>query len=123
MTRILPRRKFTSGTRPGDTTKELYGKRLYNEEGEEVERESKWGRVRGELTKKDKRKIIGKVVEIAVKTLMRNHTYQFEGKYYIQKEGGSIGMAATGVIARLRMVRWSRLFKEKCRENRLELLM
>ena len=60
-------------------------------------------------------------MEIAITTLMKNHVYQFGGKLYIRKEGGSIGMATTGVIARIRMLRWSRKFKELCRENRLGL--
>ena len=54
---------------------------------------------------------------------MRIHVYQFEGKAYVQKEGGSIGMAATGVIARLRMMRWARKFRELSKKNRLELLV
>ena len=62
-----------------------------------------------------------KVLEIGITTIMRNHVYQFEGKSRVQREGGSIGIAATGVIARIRMVRWSRRFKEKCRDNNLDL--
>ena len=54
---------------------------------------------------------------------MRNHLYQFEGKVRIQREGGSIGLAATGVIARIRMGRWSHKFKDMCRSNSLTLDM
>ena len=67
--------------------------------------------------------MLRKVVEIGVKTLMRNHLYQFEGKVRIQREGGSIGLAATGVIARIRMGRWSHKFKDMCRSNSLTLDM
>ena len=56
LTRIVPRRKSKFGTRPGEDTKELYNKRKYGEEGEEVEGESKWIKVRGALTKGDKKK-------------------------------------------------------------------
>ena len=63
------------------------------------------------------------MIEIGVLVLMRNHLYQFEGKTRIQKEGGSIGLAATGIIARIRMGRWSKKFKEMCQTNLLSLLM
>ena len=72
-----------------------------------MEGESKWVKVRGALTRQDKRKILRKVVEIGVRTVMRNHIYQFEGRNRIQREGGSIGIAAMGVIARIIMLRWS----------------
>ena len=58
---------------------------------------------------------------MGVLILMRNHIYQFEGKARIQREGGSIGIAATGVIARIMMMRWGRIFKDKCKQNNLEL--
>ena len=76
-----------------------------------------------ELSKREKRKLLGKVVEIGVMTLMRNHVYQFEGKNRVQREGGSIGLAATSVIAQIRMMRWARRFKELCRINRMDLLL
>ena len=119
----MPRRRSKCGVRPGPTTKELHSKREYCEEGEEVEKESKWREVRKVLSRREKRKLLGKVVELGILILMRNHIYQFEGKARIQKEGGSIGLAATGVIARIRMMRWGKKFKELCRENRLDLLL
>ena len=86
-----------------------------------MEKDSKWCKVRGVLTKQDERKMLKKVLEIGITTLMRNHVYQFEGRSRVQREGGSIGIAATGVIARIRMMRWSRRFREKCKSNNLEL--
>ena len=43
-------------------TKELYDSRDYDEEGEEIEKDREWGRIRGELTKQDKRKILRKIL-------------------------------------------------------------
>ena len=120
---IVPRRKSRMGTRPGSTTTELYSRRVYNEEGEELERESKWRKVTKELSIREKKKLLRKVVEIGILVLMRNHLYQFEGKVRVQREGGSIGLAATGVIARIRMGRWSEKFKDMCRRNLLEMEM
>ena len=85
----------------------MYEKREYLETGEEVEKDSKWREVSRELSKREKRKLLGKVVEIGVMILMRNHVYQFEGKNRVQREGGSIGLKLTGVVAKLRMIRWT----------------
>ena len=97
---------------------------MYDKEsGEEKERESKWRILKTEYTEGEKRKVLRKVIEIGIKTLMRNHIYQFEGKTSLQKEGGSIGLAATGTIARIRMMRWSRSFKSLVKTNKLELMI
>ena len=42
LSRIVPRRRSGFGVRPGATTKELYERREFTPEGEELERESKW---------------------------------------------------------------------------------
>ena len=39
--RIVPRRRCKFGARPGGTTKELYDKREVDNEGEEIEKDSK----------------------------------------------------------------------------------
>ena len=54
---------------------------------------------------------------------MKNHMYQFEGKTRIQKSGGSIGLALTGIVARIRMNLWVRKFKKLCEVNRIDPLM
>ena len=55
---------------------------------------------------KTKNKIIGKVVEIAIIQVMSNHYYKFNSKMFHQKEGGSIGLRITSLIARISMDRW-----------------
>ena len=77
MSKIVPKRRSRMGVRPGSTTAELYNKRLYGEEGEELERESKWKKIEREFTQREKKKLLRKVVEIGVLILMRNHLYQF----------------------------------------------
>ena len=57
------------------------------------------------MSKEEKRKILAKVIEVAVREIMANDMYQFKGKTYKQTEGGSIGLRATGVIV---MNRWRR---------------
>ena len=76
MNEIIPRRRFKKGVRPGPTTEELSKKRKYNEKGEEEEGETKWVFRRKVLSAKEKRQILGKVVEISTRTVFRNHIYQ-----------------------------------------------
>ena len=86
LSRIIPRRKSKFGVRPGETTQELYSKREKDGEGIEVEKDSKWCKVWGVLTKQDERKMLKKVLEIGITTLMRNHVYQFEGRSRVQRD-------------------------------------
>ena len=77
---LIPRRKKRCGVRPGSTTKELYERKKYDENGDEKENESKWVILKTEYNEKEKRRVLMKVVELGIKILMRNHVYQFEGK-------------------------------------------
>ena len=123
MSEIVPRRRFTRGVRPGPTTAELGKKRKYNERGEEIEVESKWNFRRKILTEREKRRILGKVVEIGTRTVFRNHIYQWGGRFYIQREGGSIGLRLTGVTAKLRMVNWMQKYKNLLDKNKVRTVM
>ena len=64
----------------------------------------------GELPPPARRKILGKVLEIAVKTTFSNHIYLFHNRLFRQGKGGPIGLRLTGVVARLVMDSWARLF-------------
>ena len=66
---------------------------------------------------------MAKVVEVAVKTTFRNHLYQFEGKTYIQAEGGSIGLRLTGVVCKIVMNHWMREFKKLVIQNNLTMYL
>ena len=101
MGKYIPRRRHKQGSRPGPTTAELGVKRKYDSLGEEIVGESKWVVKRKILTEKEKRKVLGKIVEIGTRLVFRNHVYQWGGRFYIQKEGGSIGLRLTGVAAKL----------------------
>ena len=90
LSNIVPRRRKIFGVRPGSTTQELYSKKEYTEERTEKKGKSKWREVTRELSAKEKRKLLGKVVEIEVTILMKNHVYQFEGKARVQREGEAL---------------------------------
>ena len=53
-----------------------YKKRKFDKEGEEGEEdETKWREIRKVLNDEDKKKLLGKVIEIGVRIFMRNHLY------------------------------------------------
>ena len=69
--------------------------------------ESKWiDRNTSNITPAEVRKIVSKVVDVGIRTVMRNHMYRAEGETRLQKDGGSIGLRLTGSVARCVMDHW-----------------
>ena len=66
---------------------------------------------------------MSKVIEIGIRTTFRNHVYQWGGEFYVQREGGPIGLKLTGVVAKLRMIRWMGKFNNLVRENKIKSYM
>ena len=54
----------------------------------------------------DKKKILALTVEIAVSVVMSSHVYHFCGKFYLQADGGPIGLRSTATLAALIMKLW-----------------
>ena len=63
--------------------------------------------------------MIGKVVEVAIKTTFGNHIYLFHNKLFKQLKGGPIGLRLTGVVARIVMDQWARRFREVLENNQV----
>ena len=102
--RVLPWRASKSGARPGITGEGPLGP------GEgKVEQ---WIFPKVELTDLEMKKIIGRVLQIAVETMFCTHIYKFGNKFYLQQRGGPIGLRATCGVARLTMIMWDRLWLE-----------
>ena len=68
-------------------------------------------------------RLFAKMIEIAVKECMRNHCYRFGGEYFLQTEGGAIGLRLTGVVAEISMAEWELKFRMMMRENLVKLWM
>ena len=54
--------------------------------------------------------MIALALETAVLAVMNGHQYSYHNKGRRQKEGGSIGLRLTGVLAKLVMLIWAREF-------------
>ena len=85
------------------------------------EDKTKWTDEGSEYTKEEKRKILAKVIEIGVRTILENHVYKFGYKIYRQVIGGPMGLKLTGIVARLVMDRWARKFEFKLAEAGIKL--
>ena len=94
---VVPSRRYKFGQRPGI---------------ENVSDESpgawKWFKAPETYTEEDKRRLLGKLVEVAVRTTFETHFYQWGGRLYRQKKGGAIGLRATGTVAKVAMEDWLR---------------
>ena len=98
--RVLPIRRHQSGTRPAVTGADPVG-------GTNVD-QNQWEFPEVELTKQEKRIIVARVMYTAVMALFSQHTNTFGGKYYLQKQGGPIGLRSTCCIARIVMLWWDK---------------
>ena len=74
-------------------------------------------------TKVEERKMLGKAIEIMIKTGMKNHVYKFHNKIRIQKKGGPIGLALTGEVADCWMLNWDKKFLDKLKSVGIQTLM
>ena len=88
--RVLPWRVSKLGARPGITGEGPLGP------GEgKVEQ---WIFPKVELTDLEMKKIIGRVLQIAVETMFCTHIYKFGNKFYLQQRGGPIGLNSRLVV-------------------------
>ena len=63
-----------------------------NPEEEASKTESKWTTGKEQLSRSERRAIIAKVIEIAIRETFKNHAYRFDGQLYRQMKGGAIGL-------------------------------
>ena len=96
--KILPYRRKVGGTQPGMTSRGMMGK--------EEELEKQWAFKNKEVTEEQKREIVARVVEIAIRIVFENFCYDFGGKIYLQLAGGPIGARLTMACARVVMTEW-----------------
>ena len=90
--RWCPKRRFTKGRRPGmkDAT----------------DRNRRW--IGGEIpvSAHDKKYLIAVMIAEIVKLCFQCHIYEYGGEWYIQYEGGPIGLRLSGAVANIVMMIW-----------------
>ena len=60
------------------------------------------------------RKMLALAYAEGVKTVFQNHTYTFNGKIYLQRDGGPIGLRLTAAVARLVCIWFDNKFLARC---------
>ena len=98
-----PVRTKRKGTRPGMT-------------GDDVEDE-KWTKGRVPSDERDKKVILGRVMDIAVRKVFSSNAYTFAGKLRVQSDGAPIGLDLSGEIGRLEMEDWDVELAKICESN------
>ena len=68
--------------------------------------DSSWADSGREVLETDEAKIVAAVVEVAINVVQATHVYKFCGHYYVQLEGGAIGLTSTASLASLVMKLW-----------------
>ena len=68
--------------------------------------DSNWEDSKRDMFETDERRIVAAVVEVAVNVVQATHVYKFCGHYFIQLEGGAIGLSSTASLALLVMKLW-----------------
>ena len=103
--RVLPIRTAKAGAKPGVNA--------------DPEKEVNWSFPKVEYTKLEKRKIVATLVQIGILVMMNTHVYGFDGKIFLQKAGGPIGLRSTCSLARIVMNEWDAKWMEKMVDNNI----
>ena len=90
--RYLPYRKKKGGVEPGMNSR---GVKQDNEDNDQ------WIWPKVEIPEQDRTELIGVMLEIGIRVMFRNLVYSFGGEYYLQTEGGPIGIRGTGAVSKL----------------------
>ena len=115
LSRIVPKRKFKKGSKP-DITGYCPMKKNVDELTEE---EEIWVFPSAEPTEEEKKMLIACSIEIGVRAVFLNHLYEFDGKIYLQQDGGPIGVRLAGTVARAVMASWDASLNNIIEENKL----
>ena len=111
--RVIPKRRFHKGAKPGVKGKEVQGKEAGDEE--------KWDFPTAEYTDLEKKNMMAACLEIGVRAIYDLHTYQFGGKIFAQTDGGPIGLSITGACSKVVMGVWSVKVNKILIENNIKI--
>ena len=104
--RILPVRvSGVRGARPGVSAS--------------TESEENWIFPSVTYTQLEKKMMIATIIQIVVLVMMSTHVYSFDGKIFLQQEGGPIGLRSTCAVARVVMNEWDMAWLERMESNNI----
>jgi hypothetical protein len=107
---IVHSRRYTMGGRPGIVAKSVTGSDTEREEA------TSWKPPNRKPTQQEIKKLLGIMVETAIMVIMNNHYYILGDTIRRQTKGGAIGLRMTGILAKLFMEEFDKIFKHKLYE-------
>ena len=114
LSHVVHRRSKKKGTRPGITCKAV------SEGPAGRVKDDSWLPPSRRPALRQKKKMIGCVLKEAIKLVMSNHFYFFDGKIYHQKGGAAIGNQASEKLGKLLMKRFDRKFVALLKKLKVE---
>ena len=111
---VVHKRRNKKGTRPGITCKAV------SEGPDGREKDNSWLPPSRRPAARQRRKMVGCVLKEAIKLVMSNHFYYFDGKIYHQKGGAAIGNQASEKLGKLLMKRFDRKFLALLKKLKVE---
>ena len=105
--KVVHRRRFQRGSRPGLTCQAITGGEVARAKDE------CWLPPRRRPGCRQRRRMVGCLVKAAVRLVMKNHYYSLDNIIRKQNKGGAIGNSLTEKLGKLFMKRFNRKFKEK----------
>ena len=85
--------------------------------------EDQWIFKSKEVTETQLLEIVGRCLEIAIRIIFGNFTYNFGGRIFLQEEGGPIGNRLTMACSRLVMQDWGEKYKELLENEKVWITM
>ena len=80
--RVLPKRRFKTSSRPWVT-------------GDIKKAEAKWRIPETEWTGLEKKLMLAEMTRVGVIIMMNTHLFRWDGRIFLQRKGGPIGLCAT----------------------------
>ena len=80
-----------------------------------------WVFVPIKISKRDEIKIISMLMEVGVLLIMNCHVYEFGGKYHLQTQVGSIGLAITLRLANIVMKAFDSLWPKVAKDDNINI--
>ena len=110
---IIPRRRARSGKKPT----------LRTVETDDKKERWKFQKPMKKYTDADKARVREALMKEVIKITFQNHYYRWDGRIFLQREGGPIGLRATGSCAKLIMDDWLEKFRSKLEINNIEVFL
>ena len=88
--------------------------------GDSISDDTKWTKLKRQLTSNEIRVVVARVIETAILVCMSTHIYSFGPDLYLQCAGVSIGMRFTASLANLIMKQWDKSWVRLLEREKLD---